>query len=121
MEKRLNDWLDSLEKMAEKGGDFLGEQIPLLVQESLAWEFWYAIFALAALLPLGIAAFALFWRTKETIKDFGDEPASFIPFFAFIATGICLAFSIGNAHNAVKVKVAPRVVIVEQLRGMVKK
>lgn len=108
----LIDWLRGV---AEKGGEFVAEQAPLLAEEIVAWHFWSSVF-MAVVLLLG-AAFvfcvsAVIWFKARRVfwDDYGPEPVLILP---FIVVSLLLVFAASNCYEAVKASVAPRIVLIE--------
>lgn len=125
LQQRLTMYLDAIEASASKAGDFVVEQTPLLAQEYLAWEFWSSVMLCAASALVLVVLCAVFLRVWWAVKaekdfDFNDHPEMMflvIPLL-FVALGVgCVAH---NGANAVKVKVAPRVVLMEKIAELSK-
>lgn len=47
LEERLMSYLDSIAKQAETTSDFLGDQVPLVVQEYIQFHFYGSLISLA--------------------------------------------------------------------------
>ena len=117
--QRLGLYLDEIEKAVKTGGEFAAEQAPLLVQEFLAWTFWEATLAMiawllaAALLGLMCRKFCKWGRAAVSYLD--QNPL----FLGCVLSGlfglVMLIPAAINAHKMVKVSVAPRVVLVEEV------
>lgn len=120
---RINSYLDAIEGSAETAGGFVIEQTPLLAQEYLAWVFWDAVFCAACwlvpLLLMGILMFKLIraaWKFDNR-EDNGpdDPPATVIAItVAIFLTGFPTAAVVCYARDAMRVSVAPRVVLLEK-------
>lgn len=127
MEQEMQKMLGALLEWAQQGGAFVKEQAPLYVQELLAWRFWSAAMTAGLCAAVFIVAFKVNrWVTRRYSEE--TEAHGFMagePFFAgavvtVIACIGSLVMGIGATYSAVKVKVAPRVVVVEALREAVK-
>jgi hypothetical protein len=129
--KQLNESmaqvLDWLKDTAEKGESFVMEQAPAVCQEIVAWEFWSNALAVVACL-VGIAVSAVVarrWGYWCASLDYEQQNSYGPPVFIVAALSavaslvliIPLWFSTGNA---VKACVAPRLVIIEKVAGLLK-
>lgn len=134
--------------VAEKAGNFAAEQTPLLVQEYLQWLFWQSaikatVFGILWLVMIIIVA--LIWKyinrlEKEALEEYnksytewkeGGSPSPFDKDNYLFARGmstiiigmlsvIPLFNSIDCGMDAAKVKIAPRVIIVEKIADLTK-
>lgn len=105
----LTEWIKGA---AEKGGAFLETEAPKFVEEVLAWEFWGSIIlaGCAVIFVLLFVALAIFAACTEAPGE-------------LTMTLVCLALLSGipvacGVNKAIKCKVAPRVVIVEKVKGL---
>jgi hypothetical protein len=115
--------MDWLKTSAEKGGAFLAEQAPLYAQEVVALEFWSSVVCgVLFLLASALSALVLYALTQAKAKNCDEEGARFACcaaaavltlFLLFLGVGPCV-------YCAVKAKVAPRMVIIEHVRGLSK-
>lgn len=117
--QRLGLYLDEIEKAVKTGGEFAAEQAPLLVQEFLAWTFWEATLAMVA----SLAAAALLGLACRKLVKWNHAAESYVDAEPLIVGGVVTGL-VGlmmlipaaiNAHKMVKVSVAPRVVLVEEV------
>lgn len=113
LKTRLTGFLDAV----EHGAEFAKEQMPLVAQEclNLAWasSMLGICLGLAGIL-LTIAA--IIWACKSKIDEAEQMfVCMWSAFFCFIAT-VVLCF---NIYFAVKVTVAPRVVLLEKVASLV--
>lgn len=118
-DKTLNiiNWLESAIKTST---DFASEQIPLFIQELLHYNFvmsliWFSV---------GIATFIIIayytrkfckWMTEE---DNWDEYSPAVIFFAMALIG-CIIFSACHM-DWIKIKLAPRVYLMEYVKDNLK-
>lgn len=120
--------IDKLEGAAETGGEFVAEQAPLVIQEYLVWYFWSNVLeacAGMALIILAVVIAVVCWRNFKAwfvCNKYGwVEPWIAVPVIVcavmcvFGALPICLGI-----HDAVKVSVAPRVVLIEKAAELAK-
>jgi len=125
VEKKLIDYLVGLEKTAGEAKEFIVEQAPLYVQEFLAWYFWSSILLAATGLLLFFVGF-VYWKwfipfaAKER-DDYWDDERKVLSWVGLL---IICGFGIGTfligVIDATKVSVAPRVVIVEELKDVLR-
>lgn len=127
MNERLERLLDKLEKGLDAGVDFLGDQIPPYAQEVLEWHFF--VHGLPSVLLFVASGLFLVAAVKtgriakgELAKSYLDRVEAW--FFAFVASVclalLCLLCSLMEGVKAAKAKIAPRVVIIEHIRGELK-
>lgn len=131
VEKSLKDNLpelvDWVKKTADSTGQFLQEQTPLLIQEYLNWVFWDNLLSVVIILSIFIPSVII--SCKSATKADFDDGAPFsvhhlkVIIFGFLSiiTFFPAMFEvIPSIKEIVKVKTAPRVVIVEKLKELVK-
>jgi hypothetical protein len=124
LKEKLMHYLETIEKGVNQGADFVAEQAPLYVQEFLAWEFWqHCISAIAFALAI-IVILALGWNFSAMMKNSKNREANDMRLAPLVASlllaGILLPILIFEVKQALKVELAPRVVIVESLRKAMK-
>lgn len=100
-----------------KAVDFAQEQAPLVVQEFLTWKFSQSvIYTIVALISIGVLGW-IFTRARKWASENNDGSEIF-GWFGMVGSLIAIlsvVFStlIPNVEQMVKVKVAPRVFIIE--------
>lgn len=118
LQKTLSTYLTRLLEVVEKGAEWAGDQIPLVIQEKLAYDFWSA----AAWTTLSIVLIPLivyFWYKINKHEDWDEDcvgPTSIagVPIFlALIAIFCC------NLPIMLKIWIAPRLYILEWVRTLV--
>lgn len=107
----------------QKGAEIAGQQIPLVLQEKLRYDFaayciwggfWLLVIAVVwALAWLLIFKYSEVGRDRKEAKAFMFPAASIITFFALI-------FAVWELQYALEIWIAPRVYILEWLKGMIK-
>lgn len=119
--------LEWMKGAAEKGGDFVAEQAPLLATEIVAWHFWSSVFIATVAVVAAVAMFACsvcFYRWSRCKKWYSDPE---VPIdgdckeYHLAPSGILCALSlfallvvaVPCAYEAVKASVAPRIVLIE--------
>lgn len=114
-----------LKTTAQKGGDFLAEEAPLYAQEVVSWTFWSNSIGVV-LISLGIVASILIARHCWTRCAAGMKSDYDSPNPAWLVPGIVLSILplvlimplVFCIMGATKAAVAPRMVIVEHVRGL---
>lgn len=134
LEQNINDLILWVKTAATTTQGFITEQTPLYIKEFLSWYFWEAVFyASVSAVLLCITLSVALWASKKYSKlrakelENGERYGGSSEKFQ-IAMAISLAASVMlllplfiNAHDALKVKIAPRVIIVEELTHKLKK
>lgn len=106
-----------------KAVDFAQEQAPMVVQEFLTWKFAHSvIWTIVGVIAL-IALVVAFLKFKKLARD-SDSGGDIIGFFGMVGCVIaflcvCGSNVIPNVEQMVKVKVAPRVYIIEWVSDQV--
>lgn len=121
LKQRLTKYLDTLEDSLAKGADWTAEQAPLIVQEYLAWEFW--IHTIGGVL-CGVGIVISLIMLVLGIKKLAADSLSNAGFSLVLVSSCLLVLSFvgvcANSHDALKVSIAPRVVILEKVQEFVK-
>lgn len=125
LQNKLVEYLDRIEHGAKVGGDFIASEAPLFVNELLVWTFWghvfVAVFAAVTISAMLAVIVAIARKSSRCETGNGEE----VCFLSAFILGILLlaiptpAFFV-HTYRAVKTKVAPRVVIVEELSKLSK-
>lgn len=113
-EQNINEAIDWLQRTGGSIQDFATQQAPLYCQEVVAWELWSgiagAVLSLIALIP-GILL------TRHALRDLeGEDGYMIVPGIFLILCGVAVLTCEGS--DALKAVTAPRLVIVEHLRGL---
>ena len=126
MNNKLVEYLDSLGGVAKAAASFAGDNLPMVIQEFLAWEFYSNIFIvmlciLAGILGLCLGRAGLENYNKLVQQDKStDDTSVVIPIiFGVMLLGLAIGLGSISAYQAVKVKVAPRIVVLEKISDMV--
>ena len=125
MNQELLDWI---KQTAERGGAFLEREAPLYAQEVVGWYFWSNTIQAAALIPAALVLGFLSWKLCRLSIQYSPDPSSGgveVPLgmggaLAGVLCAISAGFAVASIVNATKATVAPRVVIVEHIRGFAK-
>lgn len=121
----LMSYMGKAEGALQNISDFASDQIPLVIQEYLSWQFYGSV--INAIVFLTILSLALYllnmlvnWTLKQTASD-DIGPGVFGSFILLLFSLFMIAGFIYHSKEAVKVSVAPRVVIVDWLKDSVQK
>ena len=123
--KKAEQYSDKAEEALAKGVDFAMKEIPLVVEEFLKWRAWeHGIrFAIATCfwLPLLILAASLAWHSFFRSKDENAIVGCLMAALACGVIGSAVFFAnVSDAFNLVKIKVAPRVYLIEESAKLIK-
>jgi NADH:ubiquinone oxidoreductase subunit 5 (subunit L)/multisubunit Na+/H+ antiporter MnhA subunit len=120
VQAQLLDWV---QETAAAGQDFISREAPLYAAEVVSWYFWSSIFLMLVMLSVAVMAFIIYryaarWFTTAETHDEKELAAT----ASLVSLGLMLVFLGFSAHQgygAVKAAVAPRMVVIEHLRGLV--
>lgn len=127
--ENINGITEWIKQSADAVGHFAKEQTPLYVQEYLNWYFWdYAINAIVLFLVFLIGLVMLIWalfplrksQIQKGLKSY-DQWWCIPVAVAIFIMGMFGILMIDQAKEAVKVKVAPRVVVLDQAARIIKR
>lgn len=137
LQKALADILSLLAESAKTLGTAAQQEVPVLVQEYLAWGFWSAALMLTLWLTLGGALhFAAFKIRRIEVKKWAFEPqygssgvttdghdmkVMFGYFVLPIVGSLCIVFGgLSNIYTMLKITVAPRVYLLDTVIQAIK-
>lgn len=122
--QRIVSYLDAIESTASTAGEFVAEQTPLVAQEYLAWYFYSSLMASAfCLVVMLVTAYAIKKVYRLLVPKGGDlsqHPEVTLLLFPAILLVLSCFFAVYNASYAVKVCVAPRIVLLEKAAELAK-
>jgi hypothetical protein len=115
MNKMLRDW-------AIRGGEFVEKEAPQFAAEVVSWHFWNNILGaigglILLLISLSLSVWLIMWVGDREIQFCSPgviAPAAITIIICFKVGLLCLISGVGNA---IKALVAPRLVIIDALRG----
>jgi hypothetical protein len=112
----LMDWLKGA---AEKSADFVEQQAPLYASELVAWHYssslaWGCVFMLMGILAVAGVVVAIIGALRSNDSDL--EVAVPLGMLMSLAACFFVFLAAGNFCEAIKAKVAPRVVLVDSLK-----
>lgn len=132
LEEKLRSWLEGLESRAASAEQLVASEIPAFIAEYLSWSFvsWtlYTLLWLVA----GAVSLMVFWRCRRTFLECNARNASeddkalagVSTAFVVIAFAVSVAVWSAAARSAMqvlKITVAPRVYLVENLKDFLTK
>ena len=113
----LSEYLTKLLHTLEAGATWTAEQVPLVVQEKLAFDFWWAIGGVVLGLLLSLAPIPT-WRLTRNWED--EDARGTIRFLGTaIPVVVSTIFLITNVYTLLHILVAPRLYVLEWLRTLV--
>lgn len=114
LQETLLTYLSQMVEAAKDGVNWTVDQVPLVVQEYLTWMFTMNVIVACIFLVVacGLGYFAR--RLYLWGQDECDDAVIVSVIIGVLGVGGCMAGFIYNGLNAVKIKVAPRVVIIEK-------
>ena len=121
-EKSVNETLKWVAETADESKGFILEQAPLYAQEVVTWTYvqgailMVSMWVLAAV--LAVAAYKLHKAGKAT--DYDSVPYTFTAAIIGIVAVILCGTGVCGMQDMFKAKYAPRVVVIEHLRGVLK-
>lgn len=109
----------------QSGADFAKQQIPLVIQEKLAYDWYYYLFFTTLWTGLWVIAgiWCVYWvRSYYAQKQWYDEEwRSSLGYLPFAFMTIALLAALGNNISAmIQISVAPHLYLLEWLRGFIK-
>ena len=114
--------IDFIEKTGETTVDFAKEQVPLVIQEVLNWGFYSnIIYGSINLIVALVCVYFVVWIWKKEYK--GEDTHPFI-MFVFVPVFISIPTFLHGIYfmiTALKISVAPRLYLIEQLHTLIKK
>lgn len=111
--KLLADYLAKLLNTADKAAAWTADQIPLVIQEKLAYDFWSdAMIMVMLLVVIGLLIYSCPKLFKSGAEELGVACGC-------VAT-IMAPFVIATAMQMTKIALAPRLYILEWLKELVK-
>jgi purine-cytosine permease-like protein len=125
----LDQFLNKSLEYLSSAEAFLKAEVPAFVQEFMTWKYYEAMLSIGSKLFIAIiliiAANLLYKRYKKLYTEDRHDP-DFVPYIVFsIVSGIaafCMVVSLWEPiHTMVKIKVAPRVFLIEQVKELTNK
>lgn len=127
LKKKLLGSLDVIQKGIEGVWDFSKQEIPQVVKEFLAYNFYSSlIWTIFWIVVITLVIFGFYLVSKSCIKASGNDDEKK---FASVAWPTCICIivciipscaGLKHADDALKIKIAPRVYLLEQVKDMIK-
>lgn len=116
LKNQLAQFLEKALHVANKGIDTAGEQIPMILQEIVYWKMSLCLTGMFIAVALGIVLFFVFKKCREEAEGPCDKLgfSTCMKVFPLLSFGAFLLI----LPNFVKTLVAPRLVIIEYLKGL---
>ena len=130
MDEKIQSALADILKLLTDGAQAVGTaaqaEVPVLVQEILLYRFWEAVvWGTIALTPVVLLSFAIraLWRWKKLPTNQHDADAHAAAIFGALVLSVILVVvsvaAIAQFMTAVKITVAPRLYLLEQVKTLV--
>lgn len=118
IQDKIATYIESAEGVVSDAYLLLQEQAPQLVEEIVKWAFWGQVLNAAFVLPLIIVFTLTIIYCLKAAERTNDEAwcAPALCFVAGFIFSVCVFSS--SVKLAVKAKVAPRVVVMEEIRAV---
>lgn len=124
IKQKLLQYLEGLESAVSEAGGFIQAELPLVVQELVAWVWWSnlvgAVFYAAVTAIIACLAFVV--SRKIASVDEEDVENYFLSWIVFVA-GVALSVLVSNGavvcvKEMAKAAVAPRVVVIDAIQKL---
>ncbi len=121
LKKKMVEYLNQLESGLKSAKDFSSEQVPLLVQEYLNWLFWSSIGMSIICVAIFTVIYMISRKCHSLLCPEREAAERFLLcVFGGLLLSIVSVFFVAGIHDAAKVKIAPRVVILEKVSDLIK-
>lgn len=121
LQQALTQFLTASLNAVEKGATIAGEQIPLVLQEIVQWKIWSSAVGFVGFLLLSIVLAIVGLKCLKRIKPAIDEfyvPIGVCTSLCLLIAPVMFLISCEQLYRLIKVLTAPRLVIIEFLKGM---
>lgn len=119
IESKLTGYMDKAEGVAIDAYELLIEQSPLIAEEVVRWHFYNGVVSGIVALVFAMAGVVISYCVYKCIKQATEEEEFAIPVAALTACIIVVLpamLSFDFFRDAVKAKVAPRIVIIDYIK-----
>lgn len=131
LQQRVFEWVSTT---AQSIGEWTAREVPLFITEYLTWKFWENMIGIGMYVLGAIIAITVLYQFKKRIlgkfmeysREEGCEPEVFFGWFAIVGvhilaiTMLCVNFPIDNIFTCVKIKIAPKVYLIEEASKLIK-
>ena len=121
LQQALTQFLTASLNAVEKGATIAGEQIPIVLQEIVQWKIASSAVGFVGFLLLSIVLAIVALKCWKQINPGTDEfcvPIGVCAGICSIISPVLFLMSCEQLYNLIKVLTAPRLVIIEFLKGM---
>ena len=121
-QEKLTQYLEVLENSVTTGAELAQQEIPLLAQEILNWEFYsHLIIGLSLLLVSFLISLVvrLIYKHYKNISHNGGSEEEVAMFLLGFSSALAAGFGGFQLTLALKVVVAPRLVLLEYIGGLI--
>jgi hypothetical protein len=115
LQKQIVSLIEAAKHAGSDAASFIGQQAPEVIQQMLAWEMAKNIGIALAMFILALI-FLRFWKKAEPAGSY-DFPGREV---LFVLTVIFFVLSGAHLMRATKVKLAPKLIIIEEVQAMVR-
>ena len=118
---RITTYLDHLENTANNATAFAAEQVPLVIQEYLAWCFYSSLFltcCFGLLSLILLVACRVFWKKDKSVEE-GAGGWVVLSVWTGVAALGSAAIAVTHVYDLIRVIVAPRILILEYVTNLV--
>ena len=115
----LAEYLKKLLSLVEQGAQAAAQQVPLIIQEKLRYDLVMESVYLVVVFPLLILCIWWIWRGVRNVIE-NEDPEYYMPNFTVggVLGVVTLILTLAGVGTIVKIVLAPRLYIVEWLKGM---
>lgn len=123
--KALEEFLLILLEQAKTGAAWSADQIPLIIQEKLAYDFWMAVFGVVLSVGIWVWYLGRFKQRLQIVDSYHSSSDEELVAMGQLSLGGVVALISGlystfvGIPTLIKIHFAPRLYIVEWLRGLV--
>jgi len=121
--EKLTVLVDYATDLAKTGADFTKEQAPLVVNEFLTWSFFHSCFMAGFYLGICLIAWFILYRFfGKAVNNSKHTDGFSLPAWCFILmfTVFPVLGCVSNILESVKIKVAPRIYMIEWVSDQIK-
>lgn len=120
MEEQLKQHLEEIVGLLKEGGQFALEQAPDFIHEYLTYYAWFHGFWMVFGLILSVAIGYVFIRIIKERDYLNTVDRTFVGVMVSVIGFVPIVVFLTNAFSFLKIMVAPRLYLIENLLGLVK-
>jgi len=120
LKEKMFEYLSGIEALVKDGSNAAVEQLPLIAKEFIAWEFGSSIFLCAMFSIFMCISFYISRKLLKTACTLQNGDSMEFPVYVGLVVTLvigCITASAATmgAYRAVKVSLAPRIVLIEKV------